>query len=108
MLAGGMRFFTYDLESVLPIRTWRELLFPVKGLKSVSGTPEASGPPQLAAPVLEQLREIFAAAVEPCISGQRLQEPSGSGEKDCLGENVLPQLLEKATGRELVNSTCGP
>lgn len=47
MLAGGMRFFTYDLESVLPIRTWRELLFPVKGLKSVSRERRRRWPPSL-------------------------------------------------------------
>ena len=57
MLAGGMRFFTCDLEAILPIRTWRELLFPVKGLKTVSGTPENVAS-QLAAPVLEQLKSL--------------------------------------------------
>ena len=39
-LAGGIRFETTHLEKILPIRTYSEILFPVPGLKSMSGSPE--------------------------------------------------------------------
>ena len=102
MLAGGMRFFTYDLESVLPIRTWRELLFPVKGLKSVSGTPEAVVS-QLAAPVLEQLKNLHSGGGAFYFRTE-LKSPLAP-EKKTAWVKMFSAALEKASRRELVNST---
>ena len=40
MLAGGLRVATESLEEILPIRTYQEMLFPVKGAPVLRGTPE--------------------------------------------------------------------
>ena len=102
MLAGGMRFFTCDLEAILPIRTWRELLFPVKGLKTVSGTPENVAS-QLASPVLEQLKSLHTGGGAFYFRTE-LKSPTAP-EKKASWVKVFSAALEKASGRELVNST---
>ena len=43
MLAGGLRFYTDQIEQILKIRTWKELLFPIPGISYVEGTPENIG-----------------------------------------------------------------
>lgn len=40
MLAGGIRVTTENLGRILPVRTYREILFPLEGVMSLSGTPE--------------------------------------------------------------------
>lgn len=40
MLAGGLRVATECLTDILPIRTYQEMLFPVKGAPVLKGTPE--------------------------------------------------------------------
>lgn len=43
MLAGGIRFYTDEIEKILKIRTWKEMLFPIPGISSLEGTPEEIG-----------------------------------------------------------------
>lgn len=40
MLAGGMRFSTTRLKEILTIRTYSEMLFPIKGAPFLDGSPE--------------------------------------------------------------------
>ena len=93
MLAGGMRFFTCDLEAILPIRTWREQLFPEKGLKTVSGTPENEAS-HLAAPEQEQKKSLLLP--------HRAEESDVSGEKGLLGKSIFcstGESFRKRTGQ---------
>lgn len=43
MLQGGIRVKDVEVEQLLPIRTYTEMLFPVAGLESVDGDPEKMG-----------------------------------------------------------------
>ena len=78
------------------------LLFPVKGLKSVSGTPEAVAS-QLAAPVLEQLKSLHSGGGAFYFRTE-LKSPLAP-EKKTAWVKMFSAALEKASGRELVNST---
>ncbi len=102
MLAGGLRFFTYHLENILLIRTYRELLFPIRGLKTVKGTPWETA---------EQLAEKTVAYLE-----QLHKEKAPFRFRTELKSSLLPEkkadwvktfsaALEKASRRRLVNST---
>lgn len=43
MLAGGIRFYTNQIEKILKIRTWKEMLFPIPEISALEGTPEEIG-----------------------------------------------------------------
>lgn len=101
MLAGGMRFFTYDLEEILKIRTWRELLFPVKGIRSVSGNPREAAE-KLAKGILEQLKSLHEGK-GPFYFRTELKSPLNPEKKSAWVKN-FSAAMEKESGRELINA----
>lgn len=100
MLAGGMRFFTYDLEGIQKIRTYRELLFPIKGIKSVSGTPWEIAQ-KLAGSILEQLKSLHEER-SPFYFRTELKSPLAPEKKAAWVKN-FSSAMEKGSGRELLN-----
>lgn len=101
MLAGGLRFFTYHLEKILPIRTYKEWLLPVRGLKSVKGSPWETA---------EQLAEKTVVYLEQLHEGKapfRFRTELKSSllpEKKASWVKAFSAALEKASRRKLVNS----
>ena len=58
MLAGGLRFYTDQINSIQKIRTWKEMLFPIPGLSQVEGTPEEIGKALGLSGMIDFVREI--------------------------------------------------
>lgn len=101
MLSGGLRFFTYNLEEVLPIRTYREILFPVRGVKSSAGTAWEMGE-QLAGKILDQLKSFHKEGSPFCFRTEL--KSSMDSEKKAVWVKNFSAALEKESCRELVNA----
>jgi len=101
MLSGGLRFFTYDLEEIQKIRTYREMLFPIKGQKTVSGTAL-----EVAQKLAEALNEQLYALHEekaPFYFRTELKSQLDPEKKSSWVKN-FSAALEKESGRTLINN----
>ena len=101
MLSGGLRFFTYDLEEIKKIRTYRELLFPIKGIKNVSGT-AIEAAEKLADSLKEQLLSLHEEKA-PFYFRTELKSQM-EPEKKSAWVKSFSSALEKESGRMLINN----
>ncbi|MDY3766192.1 MAG: methyltransferase [Lachnospiraceae bacterium] len=103
MLAGGVRFRTDQLDQILKIRTWREMLFPIPGLQAVEGTPEQIGKMIGTSKItsfvqgLHEGKPPFYFRVE--LRGKMPIEKKGSWIRKMAAE------LEESSGRNWINSS---
>ncbi len=101
MLAGGIRIKEVTVEDMLKIRTWSEMLFPLRISPLPHARPERLGM-MLARPVLSALRELYQGE-EPFlfrIGWKAKTTPERKG-------NLIRRLsdgLERASGGTLINS----
>lgn len=102
MLAGGIRLTTEDLNTILPIRTYSELLFPVKKTGLISDQPEKAAE-QLAASDLLPMLKRFHQGEAPFY--YRVEQKSKMPmEKKSSFLKKLTAKLDQATGQALINS----
>lgn len=103
MLAGGLRVATESLEEMLPIRTYQDMLFPVKGAPVLKGTPEEMA--------YQLKRSGFLSFLEEMHSGEgpfyyRIELKSRMT-MDKKGPFIrkFSAALEKQLDRKLINSS---
>lgn len=105
LLAGGVRFVTENLERVLPIRTYTELLFPIPGIELLDGSPQHMAEQLMQSQMLPFLKKChredrpFYFRLE--VRAQMLAEQKVDLVKK------LARALEKESGRQLLNAPGG-
>lgn len=102
-IGGGLRIRTQDLEEILPVRTYQELLFPVVVDEDVVAEPQAIAEKLAGAGILQMLESMHEG---PAPFYFRLEIRSRMDlEKKSAFAKRLSAALEEKTGRKLINST---
>ena len=105
MLAGGVRFRTTQLEEVLKIRTFSEILFPVPGQKTLEGSPDHMARQLLQGGLLKFLNDHHDG-VSPYYFRLEIKSSMAPERRIDLVKK-MSLAIEKESGRELVNTTSG-
>ena len=103
IVPAGVLVRTRYLQSVQQIRTYRELLFLLKGKKSLTGTPEEIGAALAETKLLEQLEKNHKQKV-PFYFRLEIRSKMTLGERSVFAKR-LSAALEANTQRKLLNST---
>lgn len=102
MLAGGIRVLTRDLKSIIQIRTYTEMLFPIPGAGALSGTPEA-----MARQLGKSKMEVFLAKRHkgslPFYYRVEMKSPMTLEKKSGFLKKFTA-ALDRETGQALINS----
>ncbi|SDG94522.1 Putative RNA methylase family UPF0020 [Marvinbryantia formatexigens] len=105
MLAGGIRFETENLDRVLPIRTYMELLFPVPGLEHLEGSPQNMAEQLVQSQLLPFLKKCHREE-QPFYFRLEVRAQLSNEQKVDLVKK-LARALEKESGRQLLNAPGG-
>lgn len=105
LLAGGIRFMTTHLEEILPVRTYSEILFPIPGLQTVSGSPEHMAEMLMKSSLMKFLEEHHTGNW-PFYFRLDLKTSMPQDRKADLIKK-LSVSIEKVSGRRLLNATSG-
>lgn len=105
MLAGGVRLRTERLKEILPLRTYTELLFPVPGLKLISGSPGNMARELMRSPMMRFLRETHESD-GPFYFRLDIKSPMKPEQRTDLIKKLAKEL-ETASKRRLLNAPGG-
>ena len=104
-LAGGLRISGGRLEDLMKIRTFSEILFPIKGLESIAGTPEQIGTALGQADISGMLDGLYEGGgvyeYRVDIKGRIPQEKKGAFIRR------ITSSMESIPGSRLVNNPSG-
>lgn len=103
MLAGGVKVLTDDLKSMIPIRTYSEMLFPIPGLGILGGTPDQLAEQISQSELVSFLSERHSRGL-PFYFRVEMKSPAVLEKKSAFLKK-FSAALEEETGRKLVNST---
>lgn len=102
-MSAGIRVKEDCLEEILPIRTWQELLFLVKGMTTCEMVPEKAAEKVIKADLITFLEKRHAGRA-PFTFRVELKCDMGLDKKSAFAKK-LGSLIEQGTNRKLINST---
>ena len=105
MLSGGVKFHTTQLEEVLKIRTYSEMLFPVPGLMLLEGSPDHMAKQLVHGGMIKFLNQNHEG-VPPFYFRLEIKSSMASDRKIDLVKK-MSLAIERESKREMVNTTSG-
>ena len=105
MLSGGMKFCTTQLEEVLKIRTYSEMLFPIPGLMLLEGSPDHMAKQLVHGGMLKFLNQNHEG-VSPFYFRLEIKSSMAADRRIDLVKK-MSLAIERESKREMVNTTSG-
>lgn len=102
MLAGGLRISTSHLGEIMPVRTYQELLFPIKGALLISGTPQEMAEQLYRSGMMMFLREMHEGK-EPFFYRIELKSKMPMDKKGPFIKKLSAEMEQRCKGK-LINS----